>query len=107
VYNPAIGLGKISYAIGNDKLFVSDPTEYKIHVYSLDDNSLLKTFSQPFDAPPIGPRDGKFESRKIEATDLSEGGKRKYYPAIFNLDYVNSKDLLLVGPATVIHLTSR
>ena len=95
-YNPAIGLGKISYAIGADKLFVSDATEYKIYVYSLDNNSLLTTFSQPFDRPPIGPSDGKFESRNIFSDDLSQGGKLKSYPAIFNLDYISSKDLLLV-----------
>jgi thioredoxin-related protein len=95
-YNPAIGLGKISYAIGADKLFVSDPTEYKIYVYSLDDNSLLTTFSKPFDRPPIGPNDGKFESRNLFADDLSQGGRLKNYPAVFNLDYISSKGLLLV-----------
>lgn len=95
-YNPAIGLGKISYAIGADKLFVSDPVEYKIYVYSLDNNSLLTTFSKPFERPLIGPRDGKFESRNIVADDLSQGGKLKNYPAIFSLDYIGSKDLLLV-----------
>ena len=95
-YNPAIGLGKISYAIGAGKLFVSDPTEYKIFVYSLDNNSLLTTFNKPFDRPPIGPSDGKFESRNIFADDLSQSGRLKQYPAIFNLDYISSKDLLLV-----------
>lgn len=95
-YNPAIGLGKISYAVGPKALFVSDPAEYKIHVYSLDDNSLVRTFDKPFERPAIGPGDGKFESRDIFADDLSQGGKLKQYPAIFNLDYIGSKDLLLV-----------
>jgi len=95
-YNDAIGLGKISYAIGADKLFVSDPTEYKIYVYSLDNNSLLTTFSQPFDRPLVGRGDGKFDSRNITADDLSQGGRLKQYPAIFDLDYISSKNLLLV-----------
>ena len=96
VYNAAIGLGKISYAIGGKRLYVSDPTEYKIHVYSLDDNSLITTFSQPFERPLIGKKDGMFESRNMVAEDLSQGGVLKQYPAIFNLDYINSKNLLLV-----------
>ena len=96
VYNPAIGLGKISYAVGANKLFVSDPIDYKIYVYSLDNNSLLTTFSQPFNRPPIGPRDGKFESRNVVAEDLSQEGRLKSYPAIFNLDYISSRNLLLV-----------
>ena len=95
-YNTAIGLGKVSYAIGSNRVYVSDPTDYKIYVYSLDDNSLLTTFSQPFDRPLIGQRDGKFESRNIVANDLSQGGQLKQYPAIFNLDYISSKNLLLV-----------
>jgi len=95
-YNDAIGLGKISYAIGADKLFVSDPTEYKIYVYSLDNNNLLTTFSQPFDRPLVGRGDGKFESRNMTAEDLSQGGRLKQYPAIFDLDYISSKNLLLV-----------
>jgi len=96
VYNAAIGLGKISYAIGANRVYVSDPTDYKVHVYSLDNNSLITTFSQPFDRPPIHPKDGSFESRNIVAEDLSYGGVLKQYPAIFNLDYINSKNLLLV-----------
>jgi len=95
-YNPAIGLGKISYAIGANRLYVSDPSDYKIHVYSLENNSLITTFSQPFERPVIGERDGKFESRNIVAEDLSQGGSLKQYPAIFNLDYIRSKNLLLV-----------
>ena len=95
-FNPAIGLGKISYAIGGNRVYVSDPTEYKIYVYSLDNNSLITTFSQPFDRPLIGKNDGKFESRNIVAEDLSQGGVLKQYPAIFNLDYISSKNLLLV-----------
>lgn len=95
-YNNAIGLGKISYAIGGNRVYVSDPSDYKIHVYSLADNSLITTFSQPFDRPLIGQRDGKFESRNIIAEDLSQGGQLKQYPAIFNLDYISSKNLLLV-----------
>jgi len=96
VYNDAIGLGRISYASGGNKLFVSDPTEYKIYVYSLENKSLLTTFSQPFDRPVIGKSDGQFESRSIVADDLSQGGLLKQYPAIFNLQYVSSKNLLLV-----------
>jgi len=96
VYNAAIGLGKISYAIGLNRVYVSDPTDYKIYVYSLEDNSVITTFSQPFDRPPIGQKDGKFESRSIVAEDLSQGGHLKQYPAIFNLDYIRSKNLLLV-----------
>lgn len=96
VYNDAVGLGRISYAIGAHKLFVSDPSEYKISVYSLDNNSLLTTFSQPFDRPLIGKSDGQFESRSIVADDLSQGGLLKQYPAIFNLQYISSKNLLLV-----------
>lgn len=95
-YNPAIGLGKISYAVGGNRVYVSDPTDYKINVYSLDNNSLITTFSQPFDRPIIGQKDGTFESRRIVADDLSQGGALKQYPAIFNLDYVSSKNLLLV-----------
>ena len=95
-YNAAIGLGKISYAIGANRVYVSDPADYKIHVYSLDNNSLVTTFSQPFDRPVIGQRDGKFESRNIVAEDLSQGGLLKQYPAIFHLDYIHSKNLLLV-----------
>lgn len=95
-YNPAIGLGKISYAIGGNRVYVSDATDYKIHVYSLDNNSLLTSFSQPFDRPPIHQKDGKFESRNIVAEDLSQGGVLKHYPAIFGLDYMSSKNLLLV-----------
>ncbi len=96
VYNFATRLGRISYAIGANKLFVSDPTEYKIYVYSLENNSLLTTFSQPFERPPIGQKDGKFESRNVEVEDLSQGGRLKQYPAIFNLDYIGAKNLLLV-----------
>jgi thioredoxin-related protein len=96
VYNDAIGLGRISYAIGGNKLFVSDPTEYKIYVYSLENKSLLTTLSQPFDRPTIGKSDGEFESRSIVADDLSQGGLLKQYPAIFNLHYISSKSLLLV-----------
>ena len=96
VYNDAIGLGRISYAIGGNKLFVSDPTEYKIYVYSLENKSLLTTFSQPFDRPVIGQKDGEFESRSIVVGDLSQGGLLKQYPAIFNLHYIKSKNLLLV-----------
>ena len=95
-YNNAIGLGKISYTIGANRVYVSDPTDYKIHIYSLDNNSLLTTFSQPFDRPRIGQRDGTFESRNLVAEDLSQGGALKQYPAIFNLDYISSKNLLLV-----------
>jgi hypothetical protein len=95
-YNAAVGLGKISYAVGGNRVYVSDPSDYKIYVYSLDNNSLLSTFSQPFDRPPVGQRDGKFESRNIVADDLSQGGQLKQYPAIFNLDYISSKNLLLV-----------
>jgi len=96
VFNAAIGLGKVSYAIGANRLYVSDPVEYKIYVYSLDDNSLITTFSQPFERPAIGEKDGSFESRNIVADDLSQGGVMKRYPAIFNLDYISSKNLLLV-----------
>jgi thioredoxin-related protein len=96
VYNDAIGLGRISYAIGGNKLFVSDPTEYKIYVYSLENNSLLTTFTRPFDRPLIGKSDGEFESRNIVSGDLSQGGLLKHYPAIFNLHYISSKNLLLV-----------
>ncbi len=96
VFNYAIGLGRVSYTIGAGKLFVSDPTEYRIYVYSLEDNSLLTTFSKPFDRPAIGKGDGKFESRNLVAEDLSQGGALKQYPAIFDLDYISSKNLLLV-----------
>src|SRR6185503_6728476 len=96
LYNWAIGLGRVSFAIGRDKLFVSDPAEYKIYVYSLQNSSLLTTFSQPFERPPIDKRDGKFESSNLIAEDLTQGGVLKQYPAIFGLDYVSSKDLLLV-----------
>lgn len=96
VYNDAVGLGRISYASGGNKLFVSDPTEYKIYVYSLENQSLLTTFSQQFDRPLIGKSDGEFESRSIVADDLSQGGLLKHYPAIFNLHYISSKNLLLV-----------
>ena len=96
LYNDAIGLGRISFAVGGNKLFVSDPTEYKIYVYSLENKSLLTTFSQPFDRPLIGKSDGEFESRSIVADDLSQGGLLKQYPAIFNLHYISSKNLLLV-----------
>lgn len=96
IYNDAIGLGKISFAVGGNKLFVSDPTEYKIYVYSLENKSLLTTFSQPFDRPLIGKSDGEFESRSIVADDLSQGGLLKQYPAIFKLHYISSKNLLLV-----------
>lgn len=95
-FNTAIGLGKISYAIGANRVYVSDPTDYKIHVYSLDNNSLISTFNQPFERPLIGQKDGSLESRKITAEDLSQGGALKRYPAIFNLDYISSKNLLLV-----------
>jgi thioredoxin-related protein len=96
VYNDAIGLGRLSYTTGGNKVFVSDPAEYKIYVYSLENNSLLTTFSQPFDRPLIGKSDGEFESRNMAAEDLSQGGLLKNYPAIFNLSYINSKNLLLV-----------
>ena len=95
-FNYAIGLGRVSYTIGDGKLFVSDPTEYKIFVYSLENNSLLTTFSKPFDRPLISKGDGKFESRNLVADDLSQGGALKQYPAIFDLDYISSKNLLLV-----------
>lgn len=77
-------------------MYVSDPSEYKIHVYSLDDNSLITTYAQPFDRPFIGQKDGNFESRRSQADDISQGGKLKQYPAIFNLDYISSRNLLLV-----------
>jgi thioredoxin-related protein len=96
VFNYAIGLGRVTYTIGAGKLYVSDPTEYKIYVYSLENNSLLTTFSKPFDRPLIGRGDGKFESRNLVAEDLSQGGALKQYPAIFDLNYVSSKNLLLV-----------
>jgi len=96
VYNYAIGLCRINYAIGRDKLFVSDPTEYKIYVYSLENNSLLTTFTQPFERPLIGKADGKLESLKLNAEDLTQRGALDRYPAIFGLDYVSSKNLLLV-----------
>ena len=96
LYNWAIGLGRISYAIGRDKLFVSDPAEYKIYVYSLQNNSLLTTFTQSFERPNIDKRDGKFEGSNLIAEDLTQGGALKQYPAIFGLDYVSGKDLLLV-----------
>ena len=96
VYNFAVRLCRINYAIGRDKLFVSDPTEYKIYVYSLENNSLLTTFTQPFERPLIDKSDGKFESRNLMAEDLTQGGALKQYPAIFGLDYISSKNLLLV-----------
>lgn len=96
VYNYAIGLCRISYVIGRDKLFVSDPTEYKISVYSLENNSLLTTFTQPFERPLIRKEDGNFDSRNLTAADLTQHGALKQYPAIFGLDYITSKNLLLV-----------
>ncbi len=96
VYNFAIRLCRVNYAIGREKLFVSDPTEYKIYVYSLENNSLLTTFTQPFERPLIGKADGKFDSRGLTAGDLTQGGALKQYPAIFDLDYISSKNLLVV-----------
>lgn len=96
LYNWAIGLGRISYAIGRDKLFVSDPAEYKIYVYSLQNNALLTTFAQPFERPVIDKRDGRLESSNVTAEDLTQGGALKQYPAIFDLDYISSKNMLLV-----------
>lgn len=96
VYNYATGLCRLSYAIGRDKLFVSDPTDYKIYVYSLENNSLLTTFTQPFERPLINKADGKLESLKLTAEDLTQGGALDRYPAIFGLDYISSKNLLLV-----------
>ena len=107
-FNTAIGLGKISYAIGGNRVYVSDPTDYKIHVYSLDNKSLINTFNQPFERPPIGQKDGSLESRKITAEDLSQGGVLKRYPAIFNLDYIRLRRICCwSGPASAMPRTSR
>lgn len=90
VYNQAVGLGRMDFTIGDDKLYISDVMEYKIYTYSLRDNSLLNTFSKQFIRQPIGKPDGKIEDRGITIEDLTQNGQITHYPAIFNLNYVPS-----------------
>ncbi len=94
-FTPFHGPGAFDFTIGTKHLYVSDIYEYRVFVYSLSSNSLLKTLSKPFNTKPVAAKDGYLTHRKVTLGGLGGPGLLKDYPPIFHLNSTSTGHLLV------------
>jgi thioredoxin-related protein len=94
-FNPTYTPGAFDFALGEKFLYISDIYGYKIYVYSIEQNSLVKTIDRPCDLRPIEQEDGQFHLRKMTIAGLGQGTGLHYYPPILHLNYTGKGNLLV------------
>jgi hypothetical protein len=95
MFHPFYTPGAFNFAAGDKYLYVSDPYDYTIHLYSVTDDSLVRTFTKPFKKQQLYKVDGKMRNKEMEIEDITMGGKWQYYPPIASLDFAPSGKLLV------------
>lgn len=94
-FSPTYTPGAFDFAVGEKFLYISDIYDYKVYVYSLEDGTLTKTISRPYDPRPIEQEDGRLHIRRIAISGLGQGIGLRNYPPIFHLNYTGRGNLLV------------
>ena len=94
-FNPTYTPGAFDFTVGDKFLYISDIYDYKVYVYSLDDDSLVKTIQTPYDSRPIEKEDGRFHIRKMTIGGLGQGDGLRNYPPIIHLNWTGKGNLLV------------
>jgi hypothetical protein len=94
-FNPTYTPGAFDFAVGEKFLYISDIYDYKVYVYSLENDSLTRTIDRPHDPRPIEQSDGQFHIRKMTIGGLGQGDGLRNYPPILHLNYTEKGHLLI------------
>ena len=92
-FNPTYTPGAFDFAIGENSLYISDIYDYKVYVYSLDNDALTQTIDKPYDPHPIQQQDGHLPIRKMTIGGLGQGNGLRNYPPILHLNYTEKGNL--------------
>jgi hypothetical protein len=94
-FNPTYTPGAFDFALGDRFLYVSDIYDYKVYLYSLENDVLVKSVKQPYDSRRIEKEDGQFHIRKMIISGLGQGEGLAHYPPIVHLNYTEKGNLLV------------
>ncbi len=94
-FNPTYTPGAFDFTLGEKFLYISDIYDYKVYLYSLENNSLAKTINRPYELLPIEQEDGRLHIRNMTIGGLGQGDGLRNYPPILHLNYTGKGNLLV------------
>jgi hypothetical protein len=94
-FNPTYTPGAFDFTLGDRFLYISDIYDYKVYLYSLKNDVLVKNIKQRYDPRRIEKEDGQFHIRKMTISGLGQGEGLAYYPPIVHLNYTEKGNLLV------------
>ncbi len=94
-FSPTYSPGAFDFAVGQKYLYVSDIHEYKIYVYDLENNQIVKVFNKNFQKQNIAAEDGKLILRNMTIGGIGKADTLITYPPILHINYTNSGKIIV------------